>query len=144
MQKKVDEALEELIWKINEKERKIIEENEDGKYTHIVDGEEVYKDIQLAETGAIGSLCLNTGNVLAMSSYPSFDPNWFIKGLTKEQAELFDDKRIRTKTTPMRNKAVSARLAPGSIFKIVTGLAGLMEGKITLDETIDDKSPTTL
>ncbi|HHT86319.1 MAG TPA: hypothetical protein GXZ61_01435 [Clostridiales bacterium] len=141
LQKKVDEALEELIWKINEKERKIIEENEDGKYTHIVDGEEVYKDIQLAETGAIVVLDVNTGNVLAMSSYPSFDPNWFIKGLTKEQAELLMTSEYAQKTTPMRNKAVSARLAPGSIFKIVTGLAGLMEGKITLDETIDDKSP---
>ncbi len=141
LQQKVDEALEEIIWKINEKEQGIIQENAKGEYTHIVDGEEVYKDIRLAETGAIVVLDVNTGNILAMSSYPSFDPNWFITGLTDEQAQLLMTSDYAQKTTPIRNKAVSARLAPGSIFKIVTGLAGLMEGKISLEETIDDHSP---
>ena len=137
LQQVVDDALENVIESISEKEKEIIAKDEDGKYSTVVEGIRVPKEINTAETGAIVVLDATNGDVLAMSSYPSYDPNWFIKGLTDEQFEYLMGEDAAD-TTPMRNKAISARLAPGSIFKPVTGLAGLMEGVIDLNTRIDD------
>ncbi len=129
-QRVAEQALDDLIKELAEYERGLIETNEDDKYSS-------YDDIKTAETGAIVVLDVNSGEVLALASNPRFDPNWFIKGLTNEQNEyLFGESSENT--TPLRNKAVSAKLAPGSIFKMVTGLAGLMEGELSLTETISD------
>ena len=139
LQQVVDKALVDVIHNINEKEQRIIEEETDNdSYYTVIDGNRVLKDIKKAETGAIVVLDATNGDVLAMSSYPSYNPNWFIKGLSDEQYEYLMGEEAKD-TTPMRNKAISARLAPGSVFKPATGLAGLMEGAITLDTTIDDQ-----
>src|ERR1700692_70383 len=62
----------------------------------------------------------NNGNVLAMASVPSFDPNTFIPSIkAKDWQALRKDE-----ATPMVNRAVST-FPPGSTFKIVTALAGL-------------------
>jgi len=65
----------------------------------------------------------NNGNVLAMASVPSFDPNKFIPSIkAKDWKELGKDE-----AKPLINRAVSA-FPPGSTFKIVTALAGLRKG----------------
>ncbi len=65
----------------------------------------------------------NNGNVLAMASVPSFDPNTFIPSIkAKDWKELRNDE-----AHPLINRAVSA-FPPGSTFKIVTALAGLRKG----------------
>ena len=65
----------------------------------------------------------NNGNVLAMASVPSFDPNTFIPSIkAKDWNELRNDE-----AHPLINLAVSA-FPPGSTFKIVTALAGLRKG----------------
>ena len=65
----------------------------------------------------------NNGNVLAMASVPSFDPNTFIPSIkAKDWNELRKDE-----AHPLVNRAVSA-FPPGSTFKIVTSLAGLRRG----------------
>jgi penicillin-binding protein 2 len=65
----------------------------------------------------------NNGNVLAMASVPSFDPNTFIPSIkAKDWKELRNDE-----AHPLINRAVSA-FPPGSTFKIVTSLAGLHKG----------------
>jgi penicillin-binding protein 2 len=65
----------------------------------------------------------NNGNVLAMASVPSFDPNTFIPSIkAKDWKELRNDE-----AHPLINRAVSA-FPPGSTFKIVTSLAGLRKG----------------
>lgn len=143
MQSVASQALHDIIDHIYEKELAKIYPNGDGvkdeKYLE-------YEDIHLAETGALIVMDVNTGEVLALASYPSYDPNWFIRGLTEEQAKyLYGEPDIdgdyADRTTPTRNKAISMALAPGSIFKMCTGLAGLMEGVIGLTETISDQSP---
>ena len=138
LQQVVDKALEDVIAAISAKENAIIAEDKNGKYSNEIDGVRIPMDIKTAETGAIVVLDATNGDVLAMSSYPSYDPNWFINGLTDEQFEYLMGENAAN-TTPMRNKAMSARLAPGSIFKPATGLAGLMEGVIDLDTRIDDQ-----
>ncbi len=65
----------------------------------------------------------NNGNVLAMASVPSFDPNTFIPSIkAKDWKELCNDP-----AHPLINRAVSG-FPPGSTFKIVTSLAGLSKG----------------
>ena len=65
----------------------------------------------------------NNGDILAMASVPSFDPNVFIPSISsKDWKELNDDEAI-----PLVSRAVSG-FPPGSTFKIVTALAGLRKG----------------
>ncbi len=65
-----------------------------------------------------------TGNVLAMASVPSFDPNDFIPSISTEDFDAL----IKDDTHPMTNRAILS-FAPGSTFKTITGLAGLLMGK---------------
>lgn len=131
-------ALEHIIENIHEKQLEKIDPNGDGDY----DGDYAqYENIKLAKTGAIVVLDVKTGDLIASASYPSFDPNWFIQGITPELAKYLYTSDEAADTTPTRNKAISMKLAPGSIFKMCTGFAGLMEGVTTLSETIDDESP---
>lgn len=94
------------------------------------------EDIKLADSGAAVVIDVNTGEILAMASYPSYDPNLFIQGITdKEFKELgYGDNEL----APLLNRAVTSRGMPGSIFKMVTGLGALMEGQT------DSKKGTTL
>ncbi|MEL7602163.1 MAG: penicillin-binding transpeptidase domain-containing protein [Bacillota bacterium] len=130
LQTVVDHALQNAIEKIRaEDEAKLAanEENYRKKRPNL--------DIKMVETGSIVVLNVRTGQVLAMASYPTFDPNKFISGLSDEDATaLFGD----DSNMPTLNRAIASRLAPGSIFKMATGLAGLMEGKITTTTEIDD------
>ena len=131
-----EKALETLVKRIAAEERRLIDEDalKDEK-------DQVYtgKDIELASTGAIVVMDPQTGEVYAMASYPTFDPNWFIKGLSKEQYDYLIDSEEAGATAPMRNKAISARYTPGSIFKMTTGIAGIAEGVIGIDERVSDR-----
>src|SRR5256885_4921900 len=62
----------------------------------------------------------NNGNILAMASVPSFDPNSFIPSIKKKDWETLR----KDEADPLVNRATSA-LPPGSTFKLVTSLAGL-------------------
>ena len=79
--------------------------------------------------GAIVVLDVATREVLALVSYPSYDPNRF----DVDYAQLRDD----TRSLPLRFRAVSSQYAPGSTVKPAVCLAGLMSGKITLDTRVD-------
>ena len=65
-----------------------------------------------------------TGNILAMASVPSFDPNTFIPSISTEDW----NKLIKDDTNPLTNRAILS-YAPGSTFKTITSLAGLICGK---------------
>ncbi|MBQ3938745.1 MAG: hypothetical protein II724_05290 [Clostridia bacterium] len=138
LQTVTESALEHVIAEIHQKQLDRVDPDGDGKF----DGKyEQYDSLDLAKTGAIVVMDANTGEVLALASYPSYDPNWFIAGVTPEQAEYLYSSDEAQATTPTRNKAISMKLAPGSIFKMCTGLAGLMEGVVGINEAIDDESP---
>ncbi|MGI6173167.1 MAG: penicillin-binding transpeptidase domain-containing protein [Christensenellales bacterium] len=97
------------------------------------------QQILTAQTGAIVALDPNSGRVLALANSPSYDLSMFTDGVdATEWRELLSDPR-----NPMYNRAISARDTPGSIFKLAVALGALMEGKLTLDETISDMSPFT-
>ena len=89
-------------------------------------------DISSATEGAAVVLNCNTGEVLAMASYPNYNPALFIDGIsTTDYNNYINDSRH-----PFINKAISDTSAPGSTFKMVTAIAGLQSGGIKVDSTI--------
>ncbi len=76
------------------------------------------------KTGAIVALDPHTGQILAMVSRPTFDPNQFSVRLTHSYWQSILDNPDH----PLLNKAIQAQLAPGSTFKIIMSVAGLEEG----------------
>jgi penicillin-binding protein 2 len=88
-------------------------------------------DIQIAaeqalegKNGAIVAMDPRTGEILAMVSRPTFDPNDFAIRVSRDEwGRLINDP-----AHPLLNKAIQAQLAPGSVFKIVMSVAGLQEG----------------
>ncbi|MBQ2835006.1 MAG: hypothetical protein IJE71_10425 [Clostridia bacterium] len=92
--------------------------------------------IELAEKGAVVVVDME-GRVLALASYPPYDPNAFIVGGDAAANVLLDPRN------PLVNYAIGSRDTPGSIFKIVTATAGLMTGQLTMSETISDEGKFT-
>ncbi len=88
-------------------------------------------DLQIAaeealegKNGAIVAMDPRTGEVLAMVSRPTFDPNLFaVRISSKDWNALINDP-----AKPLLNKAIQAQLAPGSVFKIIMSVAGWQEG----------------
>ena len=81
--------------------------------------------------GAVVVLNPATGEILAMSSSPAFDPSSFTRKLSvKEWNALFSDP-----LKPFQNRAIQGQYPPGSTYKIVTALAGLEE-KVITPETV--------
>jgi penicillin-binding protein 2 len=67
------------------------------------------------------------GSILAMASYPSFDPREFVGGVTQDYwAEITDPEN----STPLFNRPIQAAHPPGSVFKTVTGAAFLEAGLV--------------
>ena len=85
------------------------------------------------QPGAVVALDPRTGEVLAMVSHPSFDPNDFAKRIDREEWEKLADDPMK----PMMNKAIQAQLAPGSVFKIVTATAALETGTVQPDFSLN-------
>ncbi len=90
-------------------------------------------DIQMAaeaalggQAGAIVALDPATGEVLAMASHPSFDPGAFASRIDSETWQKLNTDPGK----PLLNKAIQAHLAPGSVFKIITGAAALETGTV--------------
>jgi penicillin-binding protein 2 len=82
--------------------------------------------------GAVVVLDPRTGEVLALASAPSFDPNIFNPGVPAETIHAV----LNDPNSPMLNRAIGAKYAPGSTFKTITLLAGLESGKISPNDTV--------
>ncbi|MEC9068805.1 MAG: penicillin-binding protein 2 [SAR324 cluster bacterium] len=79
------------------------------------------------ESGAVIVTKPRTGEILAIASFPDFDPNLFSGGIDLENW----DRLLANPEDPLGNKAIQGLYAPGSIFKIITAYAGLDQGVIT-------------
>jgi penicillin-binding protein 2 len=84
------------------------------------------------ERGAMVVLNPQTGEVLAMVSYPSYDANLFSRGISDEQFQ----KLLTNPHRPLTNHVISEVHPPGSTYKLVTGLGALADGVITRSSTL--------
>ena len=75
---------------------------------------------------------VQTGEILAMTSKPSFDPNLFAAGISVREWRklLFNDQH------PLQNKAIDGQYPPGSVYKIIAAYAALEEEAVTPEETV--------
>ncbi|MEY2420768.1 MAG: penicillin-binding protein 2 [Acidimicrobiaceae bacterium] len=77
----------------------------------------------------------NTGQVIAMASYPDYNPADFTRPIPTATWDVLNDP---ANYFPLNNRALQGQYAPGSTFKLVTSLAGLRTGAITPATTIND------
>ncbi|MBO5413219.1 MAG: penicillin-binding protein 2, partial [Clostridia bacterium] len=87
-----------------------------------------------AKSGAVVVLNVKTGEVLAMCSYPDFEPQLFIDGISIDKW----DEYTKGERSALLNRTIQSAYAPGSVFKMATAIAGLESGAITTTETIYD------
>ncbi len=85
--------------------------------------EEAYQD----KNGALIAMDPKTGRILAMVSKPSFDPSAFARTLTSDEWNALNTHPFH----PLQNKGIQGQYPPGSVFKIITAIAGLETGAIT-------------
>lgn len=88
--------------------------------------------ISTTKRGTIISMDPNNGEILAMASAPSFDPNVFVRGSStaegrKQIAAYWQDEK-----RPLYNRAIQGRYPPGSTWKIAESASALQQGTITV------------
>lgn len=83
--------------------------------------------------GAAVVLDLSDGDVLALVSSPSFDPNVFTDRSRHDGIEAY----IRSPASPLLDRAIAGQYPPGSVFKIPVALAAIERHKVTTDTTVD-------
>ncbi len=105
--------------------------------------EALAKNLEKMRNGSFGEVCnatrgavvvtnVKTGEILAMVSLPDYEPQLFLNGISDEKWKEYQENNA------IYNVATQGSYAPGSIFKMVTAIAGLETGVITTTETIND------
>ena len=78
-----------------------------------------------AQAGVVIAMDPRTGEILAMVSKPSYDPNMFVGELSSKDLEF-----LKSSPSPQPNRVISHTYPPGSTFKVITALAALEQGKV--------------
>ncbi|MCH2265252.1 MAG: penicillin-binding protein 2 [SAR324 cluster bacterium] len=89
--------------------------------------QKVATEAMQGESGAVIVMNPKTGEILALASFPDFDPNLFSGGIDQKSWNSL----LANPEHPLENKAIQGLYAPGSIFKVVTAYAGLDLGVLT-------------
>ena len=105
-------------------ERNIIKIREGGFMGNVYD----------ANGGAVVVTNVRTGEILAMASYPDYEPSQFYNGISQDLYNAYTD----STTKPLRSRATQEIYPPGSIFKMVTAVAGLESGVIGVRDYVND------
>lgn len=84
------------------------------------------------KTGALVAMKPDTGEILALVSKPSFDPNLFARGIRYRQWEELN----QNKKLPLLNRSLQSQYPPGSTFKIITAIAAMEEGAIDVNTKV--------
>lgn len=135
----------EIAWEVDvlgrtiSKEGYIISEPVSGKNLYLTIDLEIQKKLYeiiekgVREYGASGGAGVienpNTGEIIAIVSYPSYDNNLFIGGISTDQYATL----LNNPNNPLINRAIAAQMPPGSTFKTIVAVAGLDSGAITKD-----------
>ena len=91
--------------------------------------------------GAFAVMDVNNGEVLALGSQPSFDPNIFTKPISQKRLDALSSEELGK---PLFNRAIQGGYPTGSTFKLVTATAALESGHITPDTALNDPGSLTV
>lgn len=129
----------DVMLTIDTKLQKVALESLEKNISYIRSQADYKKNFGDAVAGAAVAIDVNNGEVLAMASYPSYDPAVYLEGAENRGAqELIQQWITDGKNRPMANRAIQDIYAPGSTFKPLVGIAGIEEGAIGRYETIND------
>ena len=84
------------------------------------------------KTGALVAMKPDTGEILALISRPSFDPNLFARGIKQRQWEDLN----QNKKLPFLNRSLQSQYPPGSTFKIITAIAAMEESVVDVNTKV--------
>jgi len=100
---------------------------------------ETTSNVQITGASAV-VMKVKTGEVLAMASYPDFDPSDFANVISTEKWNYYtkEEESPYARMHPFVNRAISSPTSPGSTYKMVTAIAGLETGAISIKEKIND------
>lgn len=87
-----------------------------------------------AKAGTCVVMNVKSGEILAMASYPDYNPADFVGGISSENWAKYRDDEAK----PLVDKAIQNSYSPGSTFKMITAIAGLESGVINLNTRIND------
>lgn len=90
------------------------------------------------KAGAAVVMNVKNGEVLALASYPDYEPELFVKGISEAKLKEYD------KGSNLYNRAISSNYAPGSTFKMVVATAALETGTFTTSTLVNDNGPYPL
>ena len=90
--------------------------------------------------GAFVTMNVQNGQILALGSYPTYEPSEFTKPLTQAQVNTL----YRSPLSPLTNRATEGLYPTGSTFKLITAMAALNSGVITPETTIVDNGALTV
>jgi penicillin-binding protein 2 len=119
------------------RELQLVQEREPGPGMNLVltldlGLQQLVEEEMAGQAGAVVVMDPRNGEILAMVSRPSYDPNLFVTGISVSNwMRLLKDPR-----KPLQNRATQAQYPPGSTYKIVMAVAGLEEGLITPKTTV--------
>jgi penicillin-binding protein 2 len=88
-----------------------------------------------SQRGVIVAMDPNNGEILALASYPTFDPNLFTQRIATKKGRKEYAALLLNPETPLYNRAIRGRYPPGSTWKIPMAVAALQQGAITLDDS---------
>jgi penicillin-binding protein 2 len=77
----------------------------------------------------------NNGEILALASYPTFDPNLFSQRITTKAGRAEYTALLNDPQKPLLDRAIQSRYMPGSTWKVPMSVAGLQQGAITIDHS---------
>ena len=92
-----------------------------------------FGEVRKVDSGCAVVLNVKTGEVIALVSYPDFEPQLFVDGISTEKWNEYTQEG----KSALLNRTIQSAYAPGSIFKMVPAIAGLETNKITKDELIN-------
>ncbi len=84
----------------------------------------------VASSGAAVAVDPRDGSILAMASFPTFDPRDFVNGISQRQ---FNELTAEENFSPILNRAIQGLYPPGSTFKVVTAYAAITQGIVGAD-----------
>jgi len=123
----------DVILTIDANLQQVTEEALEANINKIANGG--FSETSDAYAGSAVVLNVKTGEVLAMASYPDFEPGQFVNGISLAKYNEYNSEEAHS---PLFNRAIQSTSSPGSTFKMVTAIAGLETGVIDTKEKIND------
>lgn len=96
-----------------------------------------FSQVYDAKGGAVVVTNVKTGEILAMASYPDYEPGLFYNGISNEKYSEYTNNPLK----PLLNRTIQSTYAPGSTFKMITAIAALETGVTNPTEKINDNGP---